>query len=127
MSYRSDVRIIMKKRDYERLKDELAELDENIVRNKDILEYAETKNTPQDGIILIWNYVKWDEYADDAIECIMSFLENLRSPYRYVRIGEGFGTETDIDEYDHYENAEDLDFINQIGWKIEFTEHILEK
>ena len=127
MSYRSDVRIIMKKRDYERLKDELTELDENIVRNKDILEYAETKNTPQDGIILIWNYVKWDEYADDAIECIMSFLENLRSPYRYVRIGEGFGTETDIDEYDHYENAEDLDFINQIGWKIEFTEHILEK
>ena len=127
MGYRSNVKIIMKKRDYERLKSELARLNEETAYNKDILDYAEKKETPQDGIILTWNYIKWDEDTDEAIEYIMNYLSESGDPHRYIRIGEGYGTDTDIDDYDHYADMEDLDFINQIGWKIEFTEHILEK
>ena len=127
MAYRSNVKIVMKKSDFVDLLFKMDELNEETAYNKDLLDYAEKKDTPQDGIILSWDYIKWDESTDEAIEFLMNYLSELRTPYRFIRIGEGYGTDTDIDVYDHYEKIEDLDFINQIEWRLDITEHLLDE
>lgn len=127
MAYKSKVKIIMKKDAYEDLKKGLKALDEATAFNKNILEYADKKETPRDGIILGWDWIKWDECTDEAVEYIMNFIAELNSPHKFIRIGEGMGTETDIDIYDHEETFEDFEFIDQLGWTIDITEHILEK
>ena len=127
MAYRSDVKIVMKKADFVDLLFKMDELNEETAYNKDLLDYAEQKDTPQNGVILSWDYIKWDESTDEAVEYIMNYLSELKSPYRFIRIGEGYGTDTDIEEYDHYEDVKDLDFINQINWRLDITEHIIEE
>lgn len=128
MGYRSDVKLIMKKSDYKRMRKGLLKNKElETPYCKQLLKYATKQKTPQAGVILTWKYIKWDECTNDAIEYVMNYISELRTPYRFIRIGEGAGTETDIESFDHFESEEDYRFINQIDWHIDFTERILKK
>ena len=127
MSYRSDVKIIMKKRDYKRMRRGLKQLDSAAAYDKDILKWAKKEKTPCQGVILTWNYIKWDECISEAQEYIMNYLSELRTPHKFIRIGEGYRTDTDIEEFDHYETFDDMMFINQIDWTVQFTQQLLKK
>lgn len=109
MGYRSDVRIRLTVKDYERMKNqfkkEIVDFDE-----KSLDVYKELKNVPcwkvtddgedieetHDCIFFGWDYVKWyDNYAD--VKFIMEFLDEC-DHYAFCRIGES--CEGDIETHE---------------------------
>ena len=119
MSYRSDVRIRLTKRDFEKLK---VEFEEKVIKNepeqfhgydmlgKDLDAYKELKNvhcwkmtddgddieTVEDCVFFGWNSVKWyDGYTE--VEFIRQFLDDC-DYYAFCRIGES--CEGDVETYE---------------------------
>lgn len=105
MGYRSDVRIRLTKKDFERLKNEFEQeivpkFGYNYLFNKDNLIYKELKKysywkvtndgedieTKEDCVYFGWNWVKWyDGYED--VDFIMNFIQDC-DQYAFCRIGE---------------------------------------
>lgn len=112
MSYRSDVRIRLTKKDYEKMKSQFEKevvdvLGYNLFDEKNLDVYKELKNIPcwkmtddgedieetHDCVFFGWNSVKWyDGYKD--VEFIMEMLDEF-DYYAFCRIGES--CEGDID------------------------------
>ena len=94
MGYRSDVKICMKKKDFEDLTMGFFQAD--IPHN--LLELGNVNTVSvEDVIILSWTWVKWNRCLDD-VAYIMDFLDQLQlqdKPYSYVRLGE---STSDIEE-----------------------------
>ena len=130
MGYRSDIRIRLTKKDYERLKEEFEkrlietnELEYSMFKNLDVYkvqkdyEYYEYSKfhddyitRKEDCIYFGWNCVKWyDGYED--VDFINNFVFNCEQ-YAFIRIGES--SEGDIeslaygfDNIDYYYIFED--------------------
>lgn len=119
MGYRSDVRIRLTKKDYERLVKEFNEkvlpITEWNLFDKEHLEvYKELKNVPcwkvtddgedveetHDCVFFGWNWVKWYEDYDD-VDFIMNFIQDC-DHYAFCRIGES--SEGDVER--HEENMD---------------------
>ena len=116
MGYRSDVRIRLTKRDFEKLKNEFEQeivpkFGYNYLFNKDNLIYKELKEysywkvtndgedieTKEDCVYFGWNYVKWyDGYED--VDFIMNFIQGC-DQYAFCRIGES--SEGDIETHEN--------------------------
>jgi len=98
MGYRSDVRIVISKEGYEKLKEFVKEYlkDDDEICN--LLEECDIKQEGKKQYYLGWNYVKWYEDIYKDAESIMEGLNYLREneySYRYMRIGESYD---DIEE-----------------------------
>ena len=115
MGYRSDVRIRLTKKDYERLVKEFNEkvlpITEWNLFDKEHLEvYKELKNVPcwkvtddgedieetHDCVFFGWNWVKWYDDYDD-VDFIMNFIQDC-DHYAFCRIGES--SEGDVETHE---------------------------
>lgn len=105
MGYRSDVRIRLTKKDYEKMKAQFEKevvdiVGFNLFDEKNLDVYKELKNfscwkmtddgedieETHDCVYFGWNWVKWyDDYAD--VKFIMEFLDEC-DQYAFCRIGE---------------------------------------
>ena len=97
MGYSSEVKIAMKKQDYEELKTRLEMLEGNMLDEEDnIIEKSEN------GVFIIcWDWINWDESRKE-IKYIMDYLAELREygkPFHMIRLGENYD---DIEEYISY-------------------------
>lgn len=138
MSYRSKVAVIMKKKDYKFFKDSLkndkdyinfmAEEDHyTAFDNYDVMSLIKD----YDATLIQWNWIKWDEYTDIVIEKFMhylSYMNNSNIPFHFIRIGEGNGTNTDIEDICCLGNTETDEWVenlngmcNYINWDIKIT------
>ena len=112
MGYRSDVKTIIKKSDYERMKTELVE--------NELFKYATVKEVSKiDGVILEWRDVKWHEGYNEVAE-IEKFITNL-DVYKIIRIGEEIG---DIEILENAGENDEYDFINTIDVVTYIEEYI---
>ena len=105
MGYRSDVRIRLTKKDYEKMKSKFEKevvdiVDYNLFDEKNLDVYKELKNVhcwkmtddgedieeTHDCVFFGWNGVKWyDGYKD--VDFIMNFIQDC-DQYAFARIGE---------------------------------------
>ena len=105
MGYRSDVRIRLTKKDYEKMKAQFEKevvdiIGYNLFDEKNLDVYKELKNfscwkmtddgedieETHDCVFFGWNWVKWyDDYAE--VKFIMEFLDEC-DQYAFCRIGE---------------------------------------
>ena len=102
MSYKSDVRITISKKGYNKMIEYL----ENYIKEKELdrNEILELLNSPEINYenkfqkYIGWNDLKWyDSYPDiTAINAALSYIENEGYSYKFTRIGENL---TDIEEY----------------------------
>lgn len=115
MGYRSDIRIVMYKEDYnrfiERAKENLKELtdDENIL-NDSILTHIDIYtdiNTEyyKNQVYFGWNYLKWYEgYPEiEAVNKALEELEENGKGYVFERLGEDYNDYEEIDRNINYE------------------------
>ena len=95
MGYKSDVRIIVSKNGFEKLK----EFVKNYLKEKkndetvyNLLENCNIKQEGKEQYYFGWNRFKWDEgYTEvDAIINGLSYLRENEYSYRYMKIGEGY-------------------------------------
>lgn len=95
MGYRSDVRIRLTEKDFERLKREYEnEIKDNLFQCLDIethyKAFVQNEETDEwseiDTVYFGWNYVKWYEGYND-VNFIMKFIRS-GCPSAYTRIGE---------------------------------------
>lgn len=105
MGYRSDVRVILKKEDYEELVKKMNEFYERrdykcrMFDEDEVIVFSQNEKWVKFG----WDFVKWYESYED-INMIMNFITNCEQ-YHYMRLGEEIGdldirdTIIDYDEY----------------------------
>lgn len=119
MGYRSDVRIIVSKNGFEKLKEFV---EKYLKENSDgeiednLLEMCDVKQEGEEQSYFGWNYLKWyDGCTDvDAIMKGLDYLEDNEYSYRYMIIGEN---KDDVEErfYDGEKDGEiDLEYPSMI-------------
>ena len=115
MGYRSDVRIRLTKKDYERLVKEFEEkitpkTGYNLFDKEHLDTYKEVKNVPcwkvtddgedieetHDCVFFGWNWVRWYDGYDD-VDFIMDFIDEC-DHYAFCRIGES--SEGDVEAHE---------------------------
>ena len=102
MGYRSDVKVIIKKNDYERMQKELVE--------NELFKYAIVKEVSKiDGIILEWQDIKWYTEYKEVAE-IENFITNL-DIYKFIRLGEDY---EDIEIMSNAGKDNEYEFIDTI-------------
>lgn len=110
MSYCSNVRITINAQDFEDLKKGLAQLDRETAYNKDIiLNKAIITPVGYGCLLLKWDFEKWDEATDEAVEYIINFLRSCKNSYHYIRVGEGVGDKED--KYEGFYISSEDEFI----------------
>jgi hypothetical protein len=109
VGYRSDVRIIVSKDGYEKLKEYVKEhalqyakedYDYNLLNHISV----RFKSYDDKQVLIGWNYIKWYDDMYEDVKIIMNgldFLEENDYSYRYARIGENYD---DISE--HYYDSD---------------------
>lgn len=110
MSYCSDVKCVLYKRDWERIKNKiLSEVDENDGRTY-LFKNPDEVQERGSVVIVSWDYARWYEGTDEAIDMFMKFLDKCdedKTPYHYIRLGEYVD---DIEErYNYGFNAEECE------------------
>ena len=105
MGYRSDVRIIVSKKGYEKFKEYFMEYfnekiksEEDKINAYNLLEHIDIKSENEDYVYFGWNYVKWYDGIYMEVDAVMNSLYKLAEndySYRYARIGEQYD---DIEE-----------------------------
>lgn len=122
MGYRSDVRIIVSKNGFEKLKEFVKDYLKDKVNVDNLLEECDIKQEGKEQCYLGWNSVKWYEYDYDDVDAIMNGLNYLGEneySYRYSRIGENY---EDIEEQ-FYDGEKDKDIcLEYIGIVREFDD-----
>ena len=116
MSYYNNIKCVMYKKNWE-------EIQNRILTNTEIEEWSKTrfanvKTEVRDDIVILTREStnRWDECTDEAVEIFMNYLSELNNnlvPFKFIRIGEGCGTETDIEEL--YQYTEDLNIWNKFN------------
>ena len=124
MGYRSDVKLALSKKDYldfeEEYKKRLVkeECDDNIF---DYVDKVKNKSDI-DTIIFSWDDIKWNEFADENIEQLMLLLRERKFTYRFIRVGEGWDNEPDIEDSQFLKDIKEIDVVNSIGWTVKVCE-----
>lgn len=110
MSYCSNVRITINAQDFEDLKKGLAQLDQETAYNKDIiLNKAIITPVGYGCLLLKWDFEKWDEATNEAVEYIINFLHSCKNSYHYIRVREGVGDKED--KYEGFYISSEDEFI----------------
>lgn len=105
MGYRSDVKICLKKENFDELKSMAQELENEHERHLLDDEYLGIKKLYKDGTIVFgWDYIKWYEFQDGTLpHLINNYLIDLLAdniPYSFIRMGED---NDDIEINENYE------------------------
>lgn len=102
MGYRSDVRILIKEKDFnimeKHVKDKMKKEECYIIGNYDIKKERYTNDSKTKFIYFGWNDIKW--YSDEPKEykevCLIDDFVKGLNDYHFVRMGEGFD---DLEEF----------------------------
>ena len=100
MGYCSDIRVILRKEDFERLKERMANFTyENpnhhcVLFNDDFINIIEEN---EDYIKFGWEYLKWYYPEYPEVKTIQDFITDECEEYFFLRVGEEIG---DIEEHD---------------------------
>ena len=123
MSYYSDVKCVMYKKDFENVRKQINELqlteDDGY---RDIFWNKMTEiNLPKTKVVVLdWEgFNHWDSCTNEVIEYFENYLQKMKEqnkPFKFIRVGEGAGIEysdIEIDAYfgKDYEFAADIDII----------------
>lgn len=124
MGYRSDVKLALSKKDYLDVRNEY---EERLVKeecNDDIFDYTDKIEYRNNSNIIIfsWDYMKWDEYTDESVELLMNLLREAKYTYHFIRVGEGWDSEPDIEDLKFLKDINGIDVINSIGWEVKIYE-----
>lgn len=136
MGYRNKVAVIMKKNDYKNFIEEIKndkeyqEIKKEEYTNFDFYT-SKTYIKKYDAILIQWDWVKWDEATDFGVEKFVNYLKYMKAinrPFHYIRIGEGNGVDTDIEDYYCLGSSEGDEWVenlngmyNVINWNINIT------
>lgn len=96
MGYRNDVKICMRKENYETLLRQSKKLGDSEACLF-LPQNLKVKERSNGTVILSWDWIKWDTMLED-VAFVMDFLDRLEEegcPFTYCRIGEDF---TDLEE-----------------------------
>lgn len=108
MAYRSDVRLIVTKKGYDKLSKFVQKKVKDISYN--LIENCDYKTVHPNVVCMGWDSIKWYEYSDfEDVNAIMdgiSFLKNNDYSVHYARIGENYD---DYDEYNYDSEKDELD------------------
>lgn len=103
MGYRSDLRVILKKKDFQALKKKAQEYKfENpnyqctLFEEDTILILEENKNWIKFG----WEYLKWYYPEFEEVKLIQDFITS-RKHFHFLRVGEDYGDVQEIDNLDY--------------------------
>ena len=115
MSYKYDVAILMKKENYEELKDKINTqgIDDFEVNKFNNGKVSELKHYPN-YYVIEWNYVGWDSDTNEMVEIVEEYLDMLHNnyiPFRYIKIGEFL---KDVTDWKRSKDAESEAAINCI-------------
>lgn len=124
MSYYSDVKCVMYKKNWEEIRNRIKE-------NTEIDEFARDRfinrvsiEERDDIVICSWESMNhWDECSDEAVQMFLSYIRTqeyeYNMPYKYICVGEGCGTETDIDvQYNYSDDFEMIEKFNIIDYRV---------
>ena len=112
MAYRSDVRLIVTKKGYDKLSKFVQKKVKDISYN--LIENCDYKTVHPNVVCMGWDCIKWYEYSDfEDVNAIMDGINYLKDndySVHYARIGENY------DDYDEFyyesdiEEEQDLDY-----------------
>ena len=109
MSYYSDVKCVMYKKDWEKIRKQILENTEIDEYGKYLFEKPSAIVDKDDIVIVCWDSVNhWDECTNECIEMFMDYLRNDDVYYKYIRVGEGYDNQTDIETLSNYPDDFDI-------------------
>lgn len=116
MGYRSDVRIVVSPKGYEKLKEHYEMLIAQCEGVSSLLDDATTYREDEKNVVFGWDDIKWYDFSYDDVSCMMKTLDYLEENdfgYRFARIGEELG---DIDrrENDGNEDSENYNSLDDL-------------
>ena len=103
MGYRSDIRIVMKKKDYPKFSKYVEDYIAEKQAQYNLMEHIDVKEEGTQTIYIGWNYLKWyEEYPE--VQAVHEALDKFRDEglsFAFARIGEDYGDyEEDNNNYD---------------------------
>lgn len=106
MGYCSDIRIVMKKKDYPKFSKYVEDYIAEKQAQYNLMEHIDVKEEGTQTIYIGWNYLKWyEEYP--KVQAVHEALDKFRDEglsFTFARIGE------DYDDYEEDYNNNDLPF-----------------
>lgn len=106
MGYRSDVRIVMKKKDYPKFNKYVEDYIAEKQAHYDLMKHIDVKEEGTQTIYIGWNYLKWyEEYPE--VQAVHEALNKFRDEglsFTFARMGEDYA------DYEEDYNNNDLPF-----------------
>ena len=106
MGYRSDVRIVMKKKDYPKFNKYVEDYIAEKQAQYNLMEHIDVKEEGTQTIYIGWNYLKWyKEYPEvQAVHNALNKFRNEGLSFTFARMGDNY------DDYEEDYNNNDLSF-----------------
>lgn len=106
MGYRSDVRIIMKKKDYPKFSKYVEDYIAEKQAQYNLMEHIDVKEEGTQTIYIGWDYLKWyKEYPEvQAVHNALNKFRNEGLSFTFARMGDNY------DDYEEDYNNNDLSF-----------------
>lgn len=117
MGYRSDVRILVSKKGYDKLYKYVQNETEKNKLDYNLLENPGFRTVTKNGVYIGWDWIKWYEWSNyKPVDIIMDGLNYIKQEdysYSYARMGESYD---DYEEYNYASQAreDDLPYIETI-------------
>lgn len=120
MSYYSDIKCVMYKKDWEFIKNKILENTEIDNWGRYLFEKPSAIVDKDDIVIVCWDSINhWDECTNECVEMFMNYLRSDDVYYKYIRVGEGCDDQTDIETLSNYPDDFDIwEKFNCIEYKI---------
>ena len=120
MSYYSDVKCVMYKKNWEEIRQRILDNTEIDEWGKYLFENPSAIEDRDDIVIISWDSINhWDECTNEAIEMFLNYLQYEDIYYKYIRVGEGCDDQTDVETLYNYPDDFDIwEKFNCIEYKI---------
>lgn len=107
MGYRSDVRIVMKKKDYPKFSKYVEDYIAEKQAQYNLMKHIDVKEEGKQTIYIGWNYLKWYKEYYPEVQAVHDALNKFRDEglsFTFARIGDNY------DDYEEDYNNNDLSF-----------------
>lgn len=106
MGYRSDVRIVMKKKDYPKFNKYVEDYIAEKQAQYNLMKHIDVKEEGKQTIYIGWDYLKWyKEYPEvQAVHNALNKFRNEGLSFTFARMGDNY------DDYEEDYNNNDLSF-----------------
>lgn len=110
MGYRSDLRFILKRKDFEELKEKMnkyyKDKEWNLFEEDELIIVEENNNWVKFG----WNGLKWYYPQYEEVKLIQDFITS-KDQYYMARLGEDYGDFEEEDNLEHEEDCPDISYV----------------